>query len=356
MDSVTQFVLGASIGGAMLGRTIGVRALVLGGAAATMPDLDSLIPLGNAIDDMTYHRGVTHSVLVQTAVTPVVAFAIARMVRDLRGIPKQVFLTVWLCFITHSILDSLTTYGTQILWPLPAGPPAAFPVVFIIDPLYTLILTAGVVIFALRRFAPDRGVRATRIMLAASTVYLTLGAAGHMVVRARAEATPAFKGMRVHVQPTPFNILFWQVLAVGPDNYRTGLTSIIPACPVFRISIHPRLAAPPGDVEVSDSVRRLEWFTDGFYSYHDKGEALAITDLRIGFHPTYVFSFEFARKNGSGYDDVTPVQTGIGPGGGARLSGVFGDLVENISNCRPSPRETAVIPAKAGSRGDPVRS
>ncbi len=333
MDSVTQFVLGASIGGAMLGRTIGARALILGGVVATMPDLDSFIPLGNAIDDMTYHRGATHSVLVQTAVAPVVAFAITRLVRDLRDIPKQVFLTVWVCFITHSILDSLTTYGTQILWPLQAGPPAAFPVVFIIDPLYTLMLLAGVIIFALRRFTPDRGVRATRIMLAASTVYLALGAASHMVVRARAEATPAFEGMRVHVQPTPFNILFWQVLAVDRDNYKTGLTSIIPACPVFQVSTHQRLAAPPDGVKVSDSVRRLEWFTDGFYSYHDKGEALAITDLRIGFHPTYVFSFEFARRNGSSYDDVAPVQTGIGPGGTARLSGVFGDLFRNVSNC-----------------------
>ncbi len=333
MDSVTQFVLGASIGGAMLGRTIGARALILGGVVATLPDLDSFIPLGNAIDDMTYHRGATHSVLVQTAVAPVVAFAITRLVRDLRDIPKQVFLTVWVCFITHSILDSLTTYGTQILWPLQVGPPAAFPVVFIIDPFYTLMLLAGVIIFALRRFTPDRGVRATRIMLAASTVYLALGAASHMIVRARAEATPAFEGMRVFVQPTPFNILFWQVLAVDRDTYKTGLTSIIPACPVFRIGTHQRLAAPPAGVTVSDSVRRLEWFTDGFYSYHDKGETLAITDLRIGFHPTYVFSFEFARRNGSGFDDVKPVQTGLGPGGTNRLSAVFGDLFERVSNC-----------------------
>ena len=102
---------------------------------------------------------------------------------------------------------------------------------------------------------------------------------------------------------------------------------------MFQVRTHERLAAPPDGVKVSDSVRRLEWFTDGFYSYHDKGETLAITDLRIGFHPTYVFSFEFARRNGSGYDDVAPVQTGMGPGGTARLSGVFGDLFRNGSSC-----------------------
>ena len=68
MDSITQFLLGASVASATLGTRLGARALLIGGVIGTLPDLDSFIPMGNAIDTMTYHRGFSHSVLVQTAV------------------------------------------------------------------------------------------------------------------------------------------------------------------------------------------------------------------------------------------------------------------------------------------------
>ncbi len=335
MDSVTQFVLGASVSGALLGSRLGARALLIGGVVATLPDLDSFVSYGNAIDDMTYHRGATHSLLVQTAVAPVVAFAVTRLVPATREYFGRVLLTVWLCFVTHSLLDSLTTYGTQLLWPLEVGPPFALPSVFIIDPVYTLMLLIGIIVFWLRRQTPDRAAKAVAVMLAAGTAYLALGIGTGMALRARAEADPKFAGMRVHVQPTPFNIVFWQVLGVDEDRYVAGLTSIFPGCPIIATMTEPRLAAPPDGREVSASVKRLEWFTDGFYTYRDKGDALAITDLRIGFHPTFVFSFDFARKANAGesFADIKPTEAGTGPGGAERLAGVFGEISDTLNSC-----------------------
>ena len=43
MDSLTQVVLGAAVGEAALGKKIGNRAIVWGGIAGTIPDLDVLI-------------------------------------------------------------------------------------------------------------------------------------------------------------------------------------------------------------------------------------------------------------------------------------------------------------------------
>ena len=40
MDSLTQIVLGASVGEAALGRKVGNRAMVWGAIAGTIPDLD----------------------------------------------------------------------------------------------------------------------------------------------------------------------------------------------------------------------------------------------------------------------------------------------------------------------------
>lgn len=150
MDSVTQFLLGASLSGAILGPKIGARALLLGGLVATLPDLD-VIPAENAIDTMTYHRGFSHSVIVQTAVAPMIAFAAVKFVKPLAQHWKLTLFTVWLCLVTHSLLDSLTTYGTQIFWPLNAGPPVAYPSIFVIDPVYTLMLLVAVSTLFFRR-------------------------------------------------------------------------------------------------------------------------------------------------------------------------------------------------------------
>lgn len=310
MDSATQFLLGACISGATLGPRLGGRALLIGGLVATLPDLDSFIPMGNDIDNMTYHRGFSHSVLVQTVAAPAVAYAVTRLVRDTREAFRPVLLTVWLCLVTHAILDSLTTYGTQIFWPLEVAAPAAWPAVFIIDPAYTLLLLAGVLCLWLMRRNRVRGVRVARVFLAVSTVYLGLGLAGNLVVRAKAEGHPDMQGMRVFVQPTPFNILFWQVLAVDETHYVTGLTSPMLSCPISNLARHQRMAEAPRGFQPSDSVRRLEWFTDGFYTYQDRGDSIVIADLRIGYHPDFVFSFEIARAGSDSVAAIEPTQIG----------------------------------------------
>jgi inner membrane protein len=308
MDSATQFLLGASISGAVLGPKLGGRAVLLGGIVATLPDLDSFIPMGNAIDDMTYHRGFSHSVILQTLATPAIAFAAAKLVRGARDHPRRLALTVWLCLVTHSLLDSLTTYGTQILWPFEIGPPVALPSVFIIDPVYTLLLLVAVLAFAVLRGRRSTAVTVNRALLALGTLYLCVGIAGQFAVRAKAADHPAMAGMRVHAQPAPFNLYFWEVLAVDETRYVSAMTGILPSCPMTNLVTRPRLAAPPDGFAPGPSVDRLKWFTDGFYTYRDLGDTLAIADLRIGVEPEYPFTFAVARRGADGFEPITPVQ------------------------------------------------
>jgi len=60
MDTVTQIALGAAVGEATLGRKVGKRAMLWGGICGLFPDLDVLIPLGDAVKDFTYHRSASH--------------------------------------------------------------------------------------------------------------------------------------------------------------------------------------------------------------------------------------------------------------------------------------------------------
>ncbi len=307
MDSVTQFLLGAGVASIGLGPKLGWRAILVGGVIATMPDLDSFIPYQSPIDKMTHHRGFSHSLIVQTVVSPVLSYAVYRFFRNAQLSYWRVLLTVWLCLITHSLLDSLTTYGTQIFWPLNLGPPAALPSVFIIDPFYTLLLLIGVIGFgAAARRRLSGAVRFAKIMVGLSCCYLAAGIAGHQLVKARAMALPELDGHRIHVQPTPFNILYWQVLAVSEDNVFSGFTSLLRSCPLINLKRQARLPQPLSlPLKVPDDAARLAWFTDGFYTYREEGARLLISDLRIGFSPVYPFTFQFAEKKKDGWQIVS---------------------------------------------------
>ena len=126
MDSITQIALGAAIGEATLGRQVGKRAILWGGLCGLFPDLDILIPLGDAVKNFTYHRGPSHSLVVLSALTPLFVYLIIKCHPDTRQYRKRWFALVFLAFITHVLLDCFTVYGTQIFWPLPT-PPVMWP-------------------------------------------------------------------------------------------------------------------------------------------------------------------------------------------------------------------------------------
>ena len=66
MDSLTQIVLGASMGEMVAGRKIGNKAMIWGAIAGTIPDLDVLLSLvsKDRIFNLTSHRSYSHSIFV----------------------------------------------------------------------------------------------------------------------------------------------------------------------------------------------------------------------------------------------------------------------------------------------------
>ena len=143
MDSITQAVLGASIQGALLGRWQGRKALLYGAMLGTLPDLDVVIDYGDAVADMTYHRGFSHSLFVLSGLALLLTWLTRRFRHNPGYSSLRLFITLWLVLITHPLLDSFTSYGTQLLWPL-TPIPTAWSSIFIIDPLYTLPLCIAV--------------------------------------------------------------------------------------------------------------------------------------------------------------------------------------------------------------------
>ena len=236
MDSLSQIVLGAAVGEAVLGRRIGNRAMIWGAVAGTIPDMDVLGKYFlSELDNLAFHRGISHSLLFcvlgalvfgwvtdrlyrsknhawlaigtkalaavivgfvvnfmaqifsagswwpVAVYVPVVSYGLLRhgKARYFQGNweAPEVDLKGWVLlffwgFLTHVLLDCFTTYGTQVLAPF-SNQRIAWGTVSVVDPLYTLPFLTCLLIAA--RFARNEARRMVwnRMGLAWSCLYLT---------------------------------------------------------------------------------------------------------------------------------------------------------------------------------------
>ena len=146
MDSITQIVLGAACGEAVLGKKIGNKALLFGAIGGTIPDLDVFVGnllYNNQIDAMLFHRGFMHSIFFAI----IGAFVFGWLTYWLynkgkrKGSTSQkdwILLFFWSLF-THPILDAFTPYGTQLFAPF-SDYRVALNNISVADPAYTCLL------------------------------------------------------------------------------------------------------------------------------------------------------------------------------------------------------------------------
>jgi len=304
MDSVTQFALGAGVGMAVLGRRMGVRkAALTGGLLGSLPDADVFWPFDDAIDRFVLHRGATHSLVVHALATPVLGEGLRLVARSLRDARWQAYLAVFLCLSTHALLDAMTIYGTRLFWPLwPA--PLGLGSVFIIDPLYTLPLLAVTLWGLFQRDWSATFGRALVVAFAVSTAYLGWGVAAQQIAHNRAMQVVADAGIapeRAFATPTPFNSLFWRVVAIDGPRYINLYVPLLGGSDAIVAYVHPRQLVSAECFEDNAAMRRLSAFSKGFYRIDtNKDGSVVMADLRMGLTPQYVFRFIVAEHNGSG--------------------------------------------------------
>ena len=308
MDSITQVALGSAVGIAVMGRrTSPWKAALWGGLCGTLPDLDVVIDHGDAIRNMTFHRAESHSLFYLSLVSVPLAFLVSRL-RSMGAGFGRWWLATWLALITHPLLDWLTIYGTQLALPF-SDYPFAVGSVFVIDPIYTLLLFAGIIgAWAADRRTPGEGRHRNLIGLALATIYLAWGAAAQVHVESLARASlppPAAQSGRLLVVPTPFNTVLWRVLVMDGDSYLEGYYSLLDADSRIRFERHPAHKALREHAADTWYADRVAWFSHGFFRMRREDGVLTISDLRMGQEPSYTFTFAIPEATpGAGPRDV----------------------------------------------------
>lgn len=298
MDSLSQIVLGASVAATVVPRGHRRKALIAGAALGTLPDLDVFIDFGGAVENFTYHRGFSHSLFVLAPVAVLLWLALRRWWLPARDAPYRWFAAVSLALLTHPLLDAHTAYGTQLFWPLDVAP-AMWGTLFIIDPLYTLPLLAGVLAVA---FRPDRPRSAALLNagLAISSTYVAWSWLAQGIVMnntQRALADLDLDGSPAFVTPTPFNTLLWRAVVMTDDGYLEGFDSLLVDEGTMNFRRYPsgsQLLEESRDVW---AVNQLRWFAQDFVAARVEQQSLVMSDLRMGQAPTYVFNHRVAVRS-----------------------------------------------------------
>jgi inner membrane protein len=290
MDSITQIVLGAACGEAVLGKKIGNRALLFGAIGGTIPDLDVFVGkllFNNEIDAMAFHRGFMHSFLF--AILAAIGFGMLVFWIYNRG--KRYGMTtqkewMWLFFasiFTHPILDSFTAYGTQLFAPF-SNYRVAFNNIAVADPFYTLpFLTALIIMMCFKRTSTKRRLF-LYLGLGLSSLYMlsTLVNKYHVNgVYKQALAEQRFDYIRFQTQPTILNNILWYGIAETSDAYYVGFYSILDTEATINKwhklpKNHELIEGIPKDLET------LAWFSDGYYNLSETAslDTYLFKDLR----------------------------------------------------------------------------
>jgi inner membrane protein len=209
--------------------------------------------------------------------------------------------------LTHPLLDAHTAYGTQLLWP--SGlPPVSWATLFIIDPLYTLPLLAGMIAVLIRPASRAAG-RWLVAGLLLSTLYLGWSWSARTMVGAQARQTLAARGLHdapMFITPTPLNTLLWRVVVRTEEGYYEGLDSVVADDGEIEFTFHPSDDAALTAAADLPALSRLSWFANGFVSGTVDGDTLVVADLRMGQHPDYVFRHAVARRGNPHWQEIEP--------------------------------------------------
>ena len=285
MDSLTQIVLGASVGEAVLGKKVGNKAILWGAIAGTIPDLDVI--LRNFTDEISatqMHRGFSHSIVFAVLIAPLLGWIAKKIHFKLKDVSFKDWtkLFFWTT-VTHPLLDAHTTWGTQFFWPFNYR--LAYQNIFVVDPLYTLpFLTFLIIVMTLKKDNPKRS-KFNSIGLSVSSTYLILTLVFKWV--SFQEFKQGLKNQKIQyvemdTKPSPLNSILWSSLIETNKGYRTAYYSLFDKKEItyskeFLKNHH--LLEPYLNQKV---INQLIDISAGWYRIEEKNGKLLFWDLRFG--------------------------------------------------------------------------
>ena len=290
MDPLSQGVLGGSASLAATKKTHVLVAVLCGVFAGMAPDLDAFIRSDNdPLLYLEYHRQFTHS-LIFIPLGALICAAVFRATFARKLSFRLIYLYSFVGYATHGLLDSCTTYGTQLFWPF-SNTRVAWHSISIIDPLFTIPLVVIVAWGLLKR-----NNRFGYLALAWAFAYLSFGAwQGHraQAYGAQLAASRAHQTIRLEAKPSFANLLVWKIIYETEEQFfvdavRMGLnTTFYPGQAVQKLNVARDLPWLRENSQQAADLERFRWFSNDYLALSTERKNYVI-DMRYSLLPNEV--------------------------------------------------------------------
>jgi inner membrane protein len=285
MDSLTHIAIGACMGEAFAGRTVGKKAMLWGALAQSIPDIDFIgVFWMDIASNLLGHRGFTHSFLFCLLITPLMALLAERWHR-----PHNISLRKWMLFFGsviffHIFIDAFNNYGVGWLEPF-SHKRISFNAIYVADPLFSI--WPGIALIALilfRRTTPKRK-RWWQMGLGLSALYLVYCLFNKYTIDRDVKEILAKQQIRYTsylTTPAPLQNWLWFVVAGNDTGYHVGFRSVFDTKKEIHFQYFYRNDSLLNPVRDHEDVQKLIRFSQGFYTVEKWADTLVFNDLRFG--------------------------------------------------------------------------
>lgn len=285
MDSITHFALGACMGEAFAGKTLGKKAMLWGALAQSIPDIDFVASFWMDISsNLLAHRGFTHSFLFLVFITPFMALLAERFHR-----PHNIRLLHWMLFFgavisSHIFIDAFNNYGVGWLEPF-SQQRISFNAIYVADPFFSIWPgIACIMLIVLNRYTR---LRKKWWIMGITLPFLYLGYC--LVNKAKIESdvkqalqTQQISYTRYFTTPAPLQNWLWYVVAGDNKGYHVAFRSFFDKDKSIKFEYFPRNDSLLRPISDHEDLQKLIRFSQQFYTVEQWNDTLVFNDLRFG--------------------------------------------------------------------------
>jgi inner membrane protein len=277
--------MGACIGDAVAGRSLGKKAMFLGAFAQSIPDLDFITTFWlDDADDIINHRGITHSFIFAVMAT----FTLAGICRYLfRGLSigwRTWVLLFGLNIATHLFIDSFNAYGIGWLEPF-SSKRFSLHLLFVADPLFSFWpFIACIALFLLKQTSIKRK-KWYWVGLGIPACYMAFALTSKLIVQSDVKKALAAKGISTSqylVTPTPFNSMLWFVAAKDDSGYYITHRSVFDNHDQIQFTWFPQNDELQSEVADKKALNKMIRFANRFYTLEKTNDTVVLNVLRFG--------------------------------------------------------------------------
>lgn len=292
MDPITQGVIGATFAQQPSKKSTVLLATLLGFLSGLAPDLDVFIRSEqDPLLALVFHRQFTHSLLFIPIGGLICSTLFYYLITKQKSMTfKDTYIYATIGYATHGLLDSCTSYGTQLLWPF-SDVRIAWNTISIIDPSFTIPVLILLIISVTKK-----NKFFSRLALFWIIFYCILG----VIQKERAEKIGIENAMsrgheilNLEVKPSLGNLFLWKVIYSTKSKYyvdavKVGFDKkIYIGTNIDKLNIEQSYPWLDHNSQQAKDIERFRWFSGGYIALSQK-HPNRIIDIRYSMLPNEV--------------------------------------------------------------------